>query len=142
MVKIAGKSITFLIGMAIAILWMPVTLFALYVSGSISNLVHVLGKMGIEGYGLLIMIPVIFAVWAIPLFVMSFILNHSIAKTFGYGVGMALGLTFVPVIFWPYLGFGSSVYSSPILLTTDSQAANVPVHKPQESIAQQLTVVA
>lgn len=45
----------------------------------------------------------------VPLFVlkiMSIILRYRIAKTFGHGLGMALGLIFLPVIFYPILVWG------------------------------------
>lgn len=34
----------------------------------------------------------------------------DVAKRFGKGVGFALGLIFLGVIFWPILGFGSAQY--------------------------------
>ena len=106
-----------------------------------NSVVAEIAKIGIEGYGLLFMIPVIFVIWMIPLLIMSFMLNHAIAKVFGHGAGVAVGLTLVPFIFWPYLGFGSSVYSSPTLLSTDSQTSNVPSHNLQESVIQQSNAV-
>ncbi|MCG3205059.1 MAG: hypothetical protein KCHDKBKB_01776 [Elusimicrobia bacterium] len=49
----------------------------------------------------------------IPLvnFVIMIIVSIDIAKAFGHGVGYALGLTFIPIIFYPMLGFGSSTYT-------------------------------
>jgi hypothetical protein len=38
------------------------------------------------------------------------ILNVDIAKRFGKGVGFALGMIFLPFIFWPMLAFGSAQY--------------------------------
>lgn len=40
------------------------------------------------------------------------IINIEIAKAFGKPVLYAAGLTFLPVIFYPILGFGDSVYSN------------------------------
>ena len=37
----------------------------------------------------------------------------DIAKSFGHGVGFALGLIFLGPIFWLILGFGSSTYRGP-----------------------------
>ena len=34
----------------------------------------------------------------------------DVAKRFGKGVGFALGLIFLGIIFWPILGFGSAQY--------------------------------
>ncbi len=137
MVKIGGKSLVFLFGFILTFIWVPFALLILYVSGSMNSVVAELAKMGIEGYGLLFMIPIIFVIWMIPLLIMSFMLNHAIAKVFGHGIGVSIGLTFMPFIFWPYLGFGSSVYGSPTLLSTDSQTSNVPSHNLQESVIQQ-----
>ena len=43
-------------------------------------------------------------------FIIAIILNVDIARKFGKGVGFALGLIFLPFIFWPILGFGSAQY--------------------------------
>ena len=45
----------------------------------------------------------IFIIWAFNL----------TSKSFGKGVGFTLGLLFLPVIFFPILGFGSSKYIGP-----------------------------
>jgi len=41
------------------------------------------------------------------------ILCIDLAKSFGKGVGFALGLIFLSVIFFPILGFGSATYQGP-----------------------------
>ena len=41
------------------------------------------------------------------------ILCIDLAKSFGKGVGLALGLIFLSVIFLPILGFGSATYQGP-----------------------------
>jgi hypothetical protein len=46
-------------------------------------------------------------------FVIAIILNIDVAKNFGKGVGFALGMVFLPFIFWPILGFGSAQYQGP-----------------------------
>jgi hypothetical protein len=38
------------------------------------------------------------------------ILSVDIAKRFGRGVGFAIGMIFLPIIFWPILAFGSAQY--------------------------------
>lgn len=43
-------------------------------------------------------------------FIIAIILNVDIAKRFGKGVGFAVGMIFLPFIFWPILGFGSAQY--------------------------------
>jgi len=35
----------------------------------------------------------------------------GVSRNFGHGVGFALGLIFLPFIFYPMLGFGSSTYN-------------------------------
>jgi hypothetical protein len=51
----------------------------------------------------------------IPLvnFIIAIILLIDIAKSFGKGVGFALGLIFLGLIFWPILAFGSAQYQGP-----------------------------
>ena len=45
--------------------------------------------------------------------VVLFIVYLDIAKSFGHGIGFALGLFFLAPIFWLILGFGSSRYVGP-----------------------------
>lgn len=44
--------------------------------------------------------------------VMSIIVLAAVAKNFGRGIGTTLGLIFLPVIFYPILGFGSARYAA------------------------------
>lgn len=55
---------------------------------------------------LLMLIPLVNVIIAIILLV-------DISKSFGKGVGFALGLLFLGIIFWPILGFGSAQYQGP-----------------------------
>ncbi|PYJ18960.1 MAG: signal peptidase I [Verrucomicrobia bacterium] len=41
------------------------------------------------------------------------ILSIDLAKSFGKGVGFAIGLILLSVIFFPILGFGSATYQGP-----------------------------
>jgi len=50
-------------------------------------------------------------------FVFIFILMIDLAKSFGKGVGFALGLIFISPIFLPILGFGSARYQGPAAAT-------------------------
>jgi len=43
-------------------------------------------------------------------FIIAIIVTFSLAKSFGKGAGFALGLVFLPFIFYPILGFGSAAY--------------------------------
>lgn len=57
--------------------------------------------------------------WFILLFVpvvnivISILEYIGLAANFGKGVGYAIGLAFLPVIFWPMLAFGSATYQQP-----------------------------
>jgi hypothetical protein len=53
--------------------------------------------------------------YLIPLvnIVIIIIVYVALAKCFGKGVGFALGLIFLGIIFFPILGFGSSTYKKP-----------------------------
>jgi hypothetical protein len=42
--------------------------------------------------------------------IIAIILSVDIAKHFGKGVGFAIGLIILPIIFYPVLGFGSAQY--------------------------------
>ena len=41
------------------------------------------------------------------------ILSIDLAKSFGKGTGFAIGMIFLPFIFWPALAFGSATYQGP-----------------------------
>ncbi|MBL1218331.1 MAG: signal peptidase I [Planctomycetes bacterium] len=56
-------------------------------------------------------------IWWIILFiipivsiVVAIIMMVDIARNFGHGAGFAIGLIFLPFIFWPILAFGKSQY--------------------------------
>lgn len=54
-------------------------------------------------WGLLLIVP-------IANLVFMFMLNIEVAKQFGKDVGYGVGLTLLPFVFWPMLGFGKSRY--------------------------------
>ena len=39
-------------------------------------------------------------------------ITYHISQRFGHGMGFAIGMVFLPFIFWPILGYGSSVYTA------------------------------
>jgi hypothetical protein len=45
--------------------------------------------------------------------VVSLLLVVDLAKSFRQGIGYALGLLFLPFIFWPMLAFGDASYGGP-----------------------------
>jgi hypothetical protein len=71
------------------------------------NLLTLLKIVGREWWWILLMlIPIVnVIVWIIVLF--------DLAKSFGRGVGFAVGLVFLPMIFTLILGFGSDQYKGP-----------------------------
>ena len=46
-----------------------------------------------------------FAAWLVQM-----ILNWRMVKCFGYGIGFFLGITFLPMIFYPVLAFGNAYF--------------------------------
>ena len=71
----------------------------------IYNLYVLLQVAGKPGWWLLLfLIPVVNAIVGI-------IVAVAIARNFGKGVGFALSLIFLPIIFYPILGFGSAQYT-------------------------------
>ena len=45
-------------------------------------------------------------------FIIIILLSIAIAEKFGKGAGFGIGLAFLPIIFYPILGFGSAEYQS------------------------------
>ena len=43
-------------------------------------------------------------------FVITFLVFHEIAKSFGKGIGFTIGLILLGFVFWPLLGFGDATY--------------------------------
>ncbi len=54
-------------------------------------------------WGILPMLPIVGIVFGI-------IVTIDFAKAFGKGAGFAVGMVFLPFIFWPILGFGGAQY--------------------------------
>ena len=46
-------------------------------------------------------------------FVMAILLALAVARSFGKGAGFAIGMIFLPFIFYPILAFGSDSYQGP-----------------------------
>lgn len=57
----------------------------------------------------------LFLLLFIPLaqFIVMIILYVKLSQAFGYGAGFAVGLIFLPIIFFPILAFGNSRYIGP-----------------------------
>jgi hypothetical protein len=56
-----------------------------------------------------------FFLYLIPLvnIIIAFIVMIDFAESFGKGVGFALGLIFLPIIFFPILAWGDAQYQGP-----------------------------
>jgi hypothetical protein len=46
-------------------------------------------------------------------FIIAIILMFAVAKAYGKGAGYAIGLIFLPFVFWPLIGFGDAKYVGP-----------------------------
>ncbi|MFZ4775578.1 MAG: DUF5684 domain-containing protein [Terrimicrobiaceae bacterium] len=45
--------------------------------------------------------------------IMGILITIALAKSFGKGIGFAIGLILLPVVFYPILGFGDATYTAP-----------------------------
>ena len=45
--------------------------------------------------------------------VFGILLTVALAKSFGKGVGFAIGMILLPFVFYPMLGFGDATYTAP-----------------------------
>ena len=63
--------------------------------------------------------------------VVLFVVYLDIAKSFGHGIGFALGLFFLAPIFWLILGFGSSRYVGPAGSPQRRRCPHTPHRQPQ-----------
>jgi hypothetical protein len=45
--------------------------------------------------------------------VVGIVVLLDVAKSFGKGAGFAVGMMFLPFVFWPILGFGDARYGGP-----------------------------
>lgn len=50
-------------------------------------------------------------------FVVLIVILYHISQRFGHGMGYALGMAFLPFIFYPVIAYGSSVYTQPLTPT-------------------------
>jgi Family of unknown function (DUF5684) len=47
--------------------------------------------------------------------IVSFLVATGIAQRFGKGTGFAVGMVFLPFVFYPLLAFGDSTFGAPVL---------------------------
>ena len=57
---------------------------------------------------------VLFMFVPVASFVVGIIVFYNMAKTFGKGTGFAIGMIFLPFVFFPILAFGEAKYTAPI----------------------------
>lgn len=74
----------------------------------IVNVYFLLKVVGRPGWWLLLML-IPFIGWIVFL-----VVDYDLAKSFGHGFAMWLGIVFLPVIFLYVLGYGSSQYRGPV----------------------------
>lgn len=72
--------------------------------------VEIFNGMQTEGGVNMPYIAIASLILAIGSIAMSVAYNIKLSRCFGHGVGFAVGLIFLPMIFIPILGFGSSIY--------------------------------
>lgn len=116
---------------ALVVLVMMVVLFALAIF-LIAALWKVFVKAGEPGWAAIVPLYNTYVLvkiagrpwwWLLLLFIpvvsliIGIILSVDLAKSFGKGVGFAIGLILVPFIFVPILGFGSAQYQGPAAAT-------------------------
>ncbi len=70
--------------------------------------------------------------------VVIIVVHYHLSQKFGHGMGYALGMTFLPIIFYPVLAFGSSVYTKE---ATENGGTASSQPQPAESLAPQSQVV-
>lgn len=82
-------------------------------------------------------LPAIEGVFSIVLFVayivLGIVVSHNLSKRFGKGTGYTIGLIILPLIFYPMLAFGNSVYLSDEQV--ENQPEQVPVDVPTHDVS-------
>jgi len=73
----------------------------------IYNVIVMLRVVGKPWWWLLVflvpLVGIVYVIW----------MTHLLSKSFGHGGWFTLGLIFLPIIFYPILGFGAAVYKGP-----------------------------
>lgn len=59
-------------------------------------------------------------------FVVTVLVTIDLAKAYGKGVGYAIGMVLLPIIFFPLLGFGDARYQGPVHGGQQQQGQRVP----------------
>ena len=93
------------------IIWKPVVWWILLGSGLLLAIYSLL-RTETSGF-LTVVYSVLVVVLLIVMMVLILWTQWKLAKSFGKGVGFAVGLLFLPVVFSLMLAFGSSVYVGP-----------------------------
>ena len=108
-----------LLGGVVGILYLGIILLMIV---SLWKIFSKAGKPGwaaiVPIYNIIVLLEIVGRpIWWLILFLIPFVnliiailLAVDLAKTFGKGVGTALGLIFLPFIFYPMLAFGSATY--------------------------------
>ena len=80
--------------------------------------------------GIIAVIGIFSLIIAVVALVYQIRLFHALSKSFGYGAGFTVGLVLLPIVFFPILAFGDSVFTSPadiqpIVYTQTSEPENI-----------------
>jgi hypothetical protein len=101
-------------------------ILAIFLIASLWKLFTKAGKPGwaviIPIYNLIVLLQIvgrpvwwILLIFFVPVvnFIIWIIVLNELSKSFGKGIGYTIGLFFLPIIFFPILGFGSDKYVGP-----------------------------
>ena len=81
------------------------SMVVLYTTNGISSIIDKQLNNNI-GTIIVLFVGLIGFIAVIASFVASYMINNNLAKKFGEGTGYAIGLTFLPFVFFPIIGFG------------------------------------
>ena len=88
---------------------------------ALSLVIQFLSWIGRIHFLVAVLVLLIILVLAVVLLVLSFRSSYFLAKSFGYDVGMAIGLFFLPFIFVYVLAFDQSVYQGNLFQNSGKQ---------------------
>lgn len=112
MLRIAGHS-----GWWLAVIVLPL-LPQLYLEFGLDPSTLQPGPGGLEQmgamFGALIAFFIAFMVFFVIALIVQTVILYDIARSFGKGLCFTIGLTLLPVVFWPILGFGNAKYRGPV----------------------------
>lgn len=88
---------------------------------ALSLVIQFLSWIGRIHFLVAVLVLLIILVLAVVLLVLSFRSSYFLAKSFGYDVGMAIGLFFLPFVFVYVLAFDQSIYQGNLFQNSGKQ---------------------